>query len=502
MATVTKQAIVWTTAAGAKTTAAFVPANNDLLVVFETHAAVDAASTISDSLGGAWTSIGTAQSWSTAVAGQIRCWVRNSLVNGSSMTVTSTPGGTSTGGGLAVFSITGNGGLTGSSAVVQSSGQADQAAGTPAPVLGSAASAGNALLGCVVTNSNVTTNTAPPTSWTEDYDQGYTSPGSGIEACHRDSGETNTTITWGAATPSQFGSFVVEFSAPANITVSAPVAAATGAGNVPTGIWTAILSVAAATADALVPTIVIPGGGITVSPGVAVATGTGLAPTVILTVLPAAGAATGAALAPTIREAVLPSVAVGAASGLVPTLRETVLPGVAVGTAAGLVPTLREAALPGVAIATASGLVPTIIIPGASITITPGVAGAVALGLAPTIRITLLAGMGTATASALVPAVLIPIVIFPGVATASAEGLAPTVIFLGARVPLIISETSTVTGGALSGVQTIISETGSLAGFGSENFNSLGVGFDDPAWLFDAAGTLASGHQVIISETG
>lgn len=210
MATVTKRAIVWSTTAGNKTTAAFVPAVNDLLVVASLHSAQDGASTITDSLSGTYTNVGTLPSYSTAQAGTIGFYLRDTGVSGASMTVTSAPAGTSTGGGLAVLSVAGSSGY-GSGAYVKEAVQADQAAGTPAPVFGSAPASTNCLIGVVCTNTNGSANCTEPAGWAvEDYDQGYNTPASGIHVCHIDSGFTSTTVTYGAATPSQFGAHVIE----------------------------------------------------------------------------------------------------------------------------------------------------------------------------------------------------------------------------------------------------------------------------------------------------
>jgi hypothetical protein len=242
MATTTKRAILWNTTAGAKVTAAFTPAANDLLIAVTGHSfalGTDPADTITDSQSGTWDLVGTYRSHSTAVGGGLRIWARTAAVTASSMTVTSTPGGTSTGGGLAVLSVSGTAGY-GSGAIRAQAGQADVAAGTPAPVLPGAALTTSTLIGAVMTNTNGSANCAPPAGWAvEDYDLGYTTPATGIEVCHRDTGETNTTITFGAATPSQFGALVIEIlpaASTADLTVTLYQGATAKASKVITGI--------------------------------------------------------------------------------------------------------------------------------------------------------------------------------------------------------------------------------------------------------------------------
>jgi hypothetical protein len=76
--------------------------------------------------------------------------------------------------------------------------------------MGKAILTANACIGIVHTGQTGTTNTAPPTSWTELGDSGYSTPSTGMEQCHRNSGETNTTVAWTAATTSAFSSMLIE----------------------------------------------------------------------------------------------------------------------------------------------------------------------------------------------------------------------------------------------------------------------------------------------------
>jgi hypothetical protein len=206
VATVTARGSVWTTAAGAKTTGAFTPAAGELLVAVVGIATSDTAPTMSDSQSGAWTLVDAFRS--QAATGGLRMYCRNTGVTASSMTVTMTPTADA-GGGLAVLSVT-NPNAFGASAVLGNGGQADVAAGTPSVTLDATPSSTHPIIGAVMTNSNVTTNTAPPTSFTEDYDLGFNTPASGLEVCHRDSGHTSTTVAWTAATATTFASIAIE----------------------------------------------------------------------------------------------------------------------------------------------------------------------------------------------------------------------------------------------------------------------------------------------------
>ena len=99
---------------------------------------------------------------------------------------------------------------TGAAAVLQSSGQTDQAAGTPAPVFSSAALTANTVMGAIYNGTNPA-GLVQPSNWTESQDVGYnTGVVSGLQTCFRNSGETGTTITWGGASASGFASIIIE----------------------------------------------------------------------------------------------------------------------------------------------------------------------------------------------------------------------------------------------------------------------------------------------------
>jgi hypothetical protein len=113
---------------------------------------------------------------------------------------------------LAVLSVAGMS-IAGSGVLRQTAKQDNAAAGTPSITMGGACLTGNPAIGLVFNGTNGSTTTAPPTSWTESYDQGYNVPASGIEVCWRASGNTLTTIPWTGASASAFGSVAVELDA-------------------------------------------------------------------------------------------------------------------------------------------------------------------------------------------------------------------------------------------------------------------------------------------------
>lgn len=281
---ITKQAIVWNTTAGNKTTASFTPPANALLVVLTLHSAVDADSTITDSESGSWGKRGSTFSYSTAQAGTLQCFTRTTGVTGGSMTVTTAPGGTSTGGGLIVYSVTGQKGY-GAIPVGGTGGQADQASGgTPAPVLSATPLSTDGIIAWMADNTNGSANSAARSSpaYTEDYDQGYNTPASGIESQHVNSGETTATITFGATAPSQFGSYAISLQIPVNTNVVPGLATLTTTTFTPTVTTTNNVKVtpglATLSLTAYAPTVSAPR---LVTPGIGTLTLTTFTPSVI-----------------------------------------------------------------------------------------------------------------------------------------------------------------------------------------------------------------------------
>jgi hypothetical protein len=208
MATVRTSSGTWTTAAGNKTVT-LTPGLNDLVVVLCGNSGTTVAPTVTDdNQSGTYTVVDGMLSNASANKGWAA--IRNSLIPAPVSTIfTFVPGAVDTGGGLVVAIITGIQ-KVGSAASRQTAKQENQVAGTPAPVFGSAPLAANLCLGWVMDVTNGSVNCVPPAGWTEIADVGYNTPATGCEACGRGSGETNTTITFGGATPSAFGVLVIE----------------------------------------------------------------------------------------------------------------------------------------------------------------------------------------------------------------------------------------------------------------------------------------------------
>lgn len=198
------------------TSGAFTPAVGDLLVVFVTIEASTADHTLSSSVGGfTFTQIGKELFRTSASA--LLAYVSDALVSSATSQTVSIP---SPGSGsiISVYSISGLT-RTGSSAVRQQGGQSNQtAATTPAPAFAGAALTGNLCIGAVANATNPAGLTQPG-SWTESQDTGYTTGAvHGLETAFRNSGETNTTITWGSTSASIFASIILELDITALIT--------------------------------------------------------------------------------------------------------------------------------------------------------------------------------------------------------------------------------------------------------------------------------------------
>ena len=215
MAAVTMPGGIFNTTAGNKATTALTVAASDLIVLFCYNSGRTTAQppTVTDDNGGAaYTQVASATK--NASADSTWCFVRNTLLGSAAATIFSFTQSGDTGGGLQVYRISGMS-KTGVTAVRQFKVASNQATGTPSVTMDAAILTTNPVLGSVFTTQTGTTNTAPPTGWTEDQDAGYSTPSTGREIVHIDSGSTLTTVAWTAATTSAFCAMVVELDASA-----------------------------------------------------------------------------------------------------------------------------------------------------------------------------------------------------------------------------------------------------------------------------------------------
>ena len=153
-----------------------------------------------------------------ASVNSIYAFVSDQLVsNAASQTVTFDPADAANGTIIFVNAVAGMS-KSGTAAIRQFAKQDNQAAGTPAPAFSSNALTENVTLG-VVGNATSPAGLTAPTSWTEPAstgDLGYSTPTTGGEYVFRNSGFTGTTITWGSASASAFGSIIIELDTSAN----------------------------------------------------------------------------------------------------------------------------------------------------------------------------------------------------------------------------------------------------------------------------------------------
>lgn len=216
MAGVTYGGSTWNTNAGNKTVT-LTPAVGDLLLVICGNSGRTAAQppTVScDVQGITFTRFtGTNPTYTkntSADSGWI--FIADSFCTAASSTIVTMTQSGDTGGGLAVYRVSGMF-RAGTGAIRQCGVQNNAAAGTPSITMAGAILTGNPVFGWVHNGTNGSTTTAPPTSWTENADSGYNTPANGRETCHRASGETLTTIAWTGASASAFGSILVELDA-------------------------------------------------------------------------------------------------------------------------------------------------------------------------------------------------------------------------------------------------------------------------------------------------
>ncbi len=208
MAAITLLGSIFDTNSGTHTVTA-TPAVGDLIVIVTMASGNTSAATCTDNnSSGAYATVTTAKKLTNVDTMTIQ--VRTTLIAAASSTIFTHAPGTSTGGGIAVYKVTGMNKL-GAAAAVQSAIQENIASGTPAPVMGAAVNTQNPVITAVMNGTNVsglTARTSP--AYTRDTNLGYNTPSNGMCTTHVDSGETGTTLTWGSSSASAFCSIAVE----------------------------------------------------------------------------------------------------------------------------------------------------------------------------------------------------------------------------------------------------------------------------------------------------
>ncbi len=208
MASITLLGSIFDTNSGTHTVTA-TPAVGDLIVIVTMGSGNTSSATCTDNnSSGAYTIINSALKVSSADKMTIQ--IRTALIAAANSTIFSYAPGTSTGGGIAVYKVTGMN-QVGAAAAVQSAIQSNIASGTPAPVMGGAVKTQNPVIMAAFNGTNVAGLTARSSpAYTLDVNTGYNSPTSGASCTHVNSGETASTLTWGSSSASAFCSIAVE----------------------------------------------------------------------------------------------------------------------------------------------------------------------------------------------------------------------------------------------------------------------------------------------------
>lgn len=214
---------VWDTTGGNRTITA-TPTLLDLIVIVAPATGVATSAVSDNNTDGRGTYAKISSSFTGfSTAGDLSIWIRNALIGSGTSTIFSVTQTASTGGGFLIYRVTGMS-IVGLGAVRGAGGQSAGTLGTtPAPILlrrvgttfsgTQAGLTGNPMIGAVCNGTNSATTVTQPASWTEDFDNGYNVPATGLEACHRDSGNTASTITFGSTTATAFASMAVELDA-------------------------------------------------------------------------------------------------------------------------------------------------------------------------------------------------------------------------------------------------------------------------------------------------
>lgn len=221
MAAFTSAGSSFVTTGGTRTVTA-TPALGDLIIVIAATSGLSGGTTaVTDNNsggGGTYTQIDVDRT-GFSTTGVLTMWVRHRLISSASSTIFTAAQVGSTGGGLQVCRISGMS-ICGLGAIRGAGGQSAGTLGTtPAPVLlrriGSSFSGAQAALTANLCIGAICNGTSPatltqPASWSESVDLGYATPTTGMETAFRNSGETNSTITWGSTSATAFASMAIE----------------------------------------------------------------------------------------------------------------------------------------------------------------------------------------------------------------------------------------------------------------------------------------------------
>ena len=225
MAAVTYAGTTWVTTGGNTTVVATPAVGDAIIVIAATSGLAGGTTSVSDNqaVASTYTQIDVDYT-GFSTTGVLTAWVRNSLITAASSTTWTAAQGSSSGGGLGVIRISGIS-IVGLGSIRGCGGQSTGTAGTtPAPILlrrvgttfsgTQAALTGNVVVSAAcngATAASFTVRSSP--AYTEDFDNGYSTPSTGMCISHIASGETASTITWGGTSATAFASIALELDA-------------------------------------------------------------------------------------------------------------------------------------------------------------------------------------------------------------------------------------------------------------------------------------------------
>lgn len=203
-------AAVWNTTAGNKALTAFTPEVDDLIVVIAASSGLAGGTTAvtDNNSSGTYTQVDSDRT-GFSTTGVLTVWMRDTLIGSAASTTITIAQAGSTGGGGIALRVKGMR-LTGASAVRGNGGQSTGGAGTtPAPVLSRHPLALNPVIAAVANGDNGISLT-PRTGYSSRSAAGYNTPATGLQASWLESGERETTITFGGTSATAFASVSIE----------------------------------------------------------------------------------------------------------------------------------------------------------------------------------------------------------------------------------------------------------------------------------------------------
>lgn len=241
-ATYRTSVVAGNTTSGTNPSVAVTPVANDLFIVFcNAVGNTNTSPTCSDgNTGGTYTLLWTAQFGGGA--NTTSCFVRNSLVPNTTSTTVTVAIGAHTATEIAVYAI-GGAPTAGSTAIVQSATQANQAGSTtPTPTFSSTPNPTNLILSFVGNTNNPANITVSGggVPWTRDQNAGQA--GCGISTEHTNNSLQTTAVAWGSTSATAFASGAVEIATvPTTIGVNASKLVAYATAAPPIGVDTSKL---------------------------------------------------------------------------------------------------------------------------------------------------------------------------------------------------------------------------------------------------------------------